>query len=283
MKPSRILLLALSAASLMAAAWPAAAQEPPVDQSTRDRIDRLEKQLHEVRDIVLQARATGQPVEIKEAGPDPEVTALSAKFDDMNQTLSGLNGQVETLTHDLDLARKDAADAKAAVADLAGRVDALEKAVAAMNAPPPAAEAAPPAEAPGPPPPGEDPKAAYAHARQLMMDGDYAAASAAFQDYVDHYGDAPNIAEARYWLGETKYAQEDYQGAAVAYLGATHGWPQTAWGADAEVKLALSLLQLNKPAAACATLDEFGHHYAKAGASAKDRAAAARIKAKCGA
>src|ERR1700733_5001730 len=103
MKPSRILLLALSAASLMAGPGPAAPQEPPVDQSTRDRIDRLEKQLHEVRDIVLQARATGQPVEIKEAGPDPQVTALSAKFDDMDQTLRSLNGEVETLTHDVEM------------------------------------------------------------------------------------------------------------------------------------------------------------------------------------
>ncbi len=116
-----------------------------------------------------------------------------------------------------------------------------------------------------------------------MMDGDYPAAATAFQTYVDHYADAGNLPEARYWLGETKYAQGDYAGAAVAYLGATKGWPQTVWGADAEVKLALSLMELNKPADACATLVEFDHHYAKASPAAKARAAAARIKAKCAA
>lgn len=281
-----VLTLILAATAAVGAAAACRAQETPVDESTRQRIDRLEKQLHEVREIVLQARSTGQPVEIKEAGPDPQVTSLAAKFDDMDQTLRSLNGEVETLTHAVNLAQKDAADAKAQAAALADRLDKLEKEVAALAAPPPpapAAEAAPATpQAAGPPPEaGGDPKAAYAHARQLLMDGDYPAASAAFQDYVDRYGDTASAPAARYWLAETKYVQEDYAGAAAAYIGATHGWPQTAWAPDAVVKLSLSLLQLNKPVEACAALGEFDRHYAKAAAAAKARAAAARIKAKC--
>ena len=116
-----------------------------------------------------------------------------------------------------------------------------------------------------------------------MMDGDYPAAAAAYQDYVDHYPKAANASEARYWLGETKYAQGDYAGAAVAYIATLRSWPQTAWGADADVKLSLSLLSLNKPTEACQALGEFDRHYAKASAAEKARAAAARIKAKCAA
>ncbi len=132
MKLRQILLVALSTTVLAAASTAAFAQDDTGDDSVKARLDRLEKQLHEVREIVLQARSTGKPVEIKEAGPDPEVTTLSAKFDDMNQTLSGLNGQVETLTHEVELAKKDASDARAAAAALSDRLDKLEQAAASQ-------------------------------------------------------------------------------------------------------------------------------------------------------
>ena len=290
MKLRHALILLLSTAVLSGAAAAAFAQAEAGDapRETSDaRIDRLEKQLREVREIVLQARSTGQPVEIKEAGPDPQVTALSAKFDDMDQTLRSLNGQIESLTHDIGVAHKEADDAEAANAALADRVDKLEKEVTAQAAapppPPPEAVQTPDAAQASPAPGGGDPKVAYANARKLMMDGDYPAAAAAYQDYVSHYGKEPNAPEARYWLGETKFAQEDYAGAAVAYIAAIHGWPQTAWGADADVKLALSLLAVNKPTDACQVLGEFDRHYAKASAAEKARAAGARVKAKCGA
>ena len=292
MKLRHALILLLSTAVLSGAAAAAFAQAEAGDapRETSDaRIDRLEKQLREVREIVLQARSTGQPVEIKEAGPDPQVTALSAKFDDMDQTLRSLNGQIESLTHDVELAHKDADDAKAANAALSDRLDKLEKDVAAQAAapppPPPEAAQTPDAAQASPPPGGGDPKVAYANARKLMMDGDYPGAAAAYQDYVDHYGKQPNAPEARYWLGETEFAQDNkqaYAAAAVAYIAAIRGWPQTAWGADAAVKLSLSLLALNKPTEACQALGEFDRHYAKASAAEKARADGARVKAKCG-
>jgi tol-pal system protein YbgF len=293
MKLRHALVLALSTTALLFASGAALAQAeagdaPRPDQGrSDDRIDRIEKQLREVREIVLQARSTGQPVEIKEAGPDPQVTALSAKFDDMGQTLQSLNGEVETLTHDDEQAHRDADAAKAEVAALADRVDKLEKQVAAMAtaAPPPQAAAdtgQPPAADASPPPGGGDPKAAYASARKLMMDGDYPAAASAYQDYLDHYPKDSSAPEARYWLGETKYAQGDVAGAAIAYIAAIHGWPQTPWGADAAVKLSLSMLALNKPVQACAALADFDRHYARASAAEKARAEGARVKAKCG-
>lgn len=264
------------------------AQDRSDDNDLRDRLKHIEKDLREVRAIVLQARATGHPVEIKDAGPDPQVADLQTKVDDIGQTLRGLTGQIESLSHDLDLARKDAAQAQAQSAAAADRLDRLEKQVAALTPAPPApavlggAPAAPGAAA-GPPPPGDDPKAAYARARKLLLDGDYPAASTAFQDYIDRYGDAANVSAARYWLGETKYIQSDYAGAATALISAIHGWPQTSWAPDAVVKLSLALIQLNKSPDACQTLAEFSRHYAKtAPLATKTRAKAARVKAGCG-
>ncbi len=122
----------------------------------------------------------------------------------------------------------------------------------------------------------------FRHAKQLLLQGQYAAASGAFQSFVDTYGDTPNGPEARYWLGETLYIRGLYPDAATAYIGAIRGWPQTSWAPDAVVKLARALVALNKPMDACRTLDEFTRRYPAAGPGARTRAASVRAAAKCG-
>jgi tol-pal system protein YbgF len=260
---------------------------PDPNEPPKRRLDRLEREVNEVRQIVLQARATGHPVEIKEAGPDPEIVSLQARLDDIENTLRGQTGQIEVLGHDLALAKQSAADAKAAAASLADRLDKLEKQVAALTTPPP--PPAPPADEASVPmaggasggPGGEDPKAAYAQAHKLMLDGDYAGAATAYQAYIDRHGDQPNMDAAHYWLGFVKYAQEDYAGAASAFIAAIRGWPKTPWAPDAVVKLSLSLTKLNKPDDACATLAELRRRYPRAPAATKARAAAASALAQC--
>jgi tol-pal system protein YbgF len=278
MKTSRSPIATLAVIGALCLASAARGQDRPDDDYLRNRLSRIEKQLSEVRSIVLQARATGQPVEIKDAGTDAQLTDLQAKFDDMSQTLRGLTGQIETLTHDLELTRKAAAQDRAQNAALADRLDRIEKQLAAAASPAPAPVAAAPPEAA---PSGDDARTAYAHARKLLLDGDYPAASAAFQDYIDRYGDTASAPAARYWLGETKYIQSDYAGAATALISAIRGWPQTPWGPDAVVKLSLALVQLNKTDDACHTLAEFDRHYPRAPAATKARANAARVKAGC--
>jgi tol-pal system protein YbgF len=275
-------------AGLILTVGPVRAQDaPPQDEPSAKRLDRFEKELREVRQIVLQAHATGQPVEIKEAGPDPQVLALQGRIDQQDDQLRRLTGEIETLTHDVETARKDADDSRAQIAALADRLDKLEKQVAATAPPAPPPAAAPPGLAPdsgtAPPPAAApaDPKAAYAHARQLLEDGDYPGAAGELQAYIDHYGDTPTGPTARYWLGEAKFIQKDYAGAATAYLGAIRGWPKTAWAPEAVVKLSQSLLELNKPQDACGALGELDRRYPHAAAAQKARAAAVRARAQC--
>ena len=114
-----------------------------------------------------------------------------------------------------------------------------------------------------------------------MLEGQYTAASEAFQGFVDSYGDSPRGPEARYWLGETLYIRGLYPDAAAAYIGAIRGWPQTAWAPDAVVKLARALVALDKPTDACRALEEFDRRYPEAPAAAKTRAQTVRAAAKC--
>ena len=113
-RPSPISSLILVAGLMFCAVAPVWAQQDPV--AADRRIVRLERELREVRDIVLQARNTGKPVEIKDAGPDPELTALRLRIDDLDQTLRQVNGQIETLTYDLDQTRAELAALKLATA-----------------------------------------------------------------------------------------------------------------------------------------------------------------------
>ena len=315
---SRVLpLLALSLG--LALGLPALCHaQTDVDASER-RLNKIERDLREVRDIVLQARSTGQPVVIKEAGPDPEVASLRARLDDFDQALRQLTGQIEVLTHDLDQARKEVATLKAnsvqtplpsgAVPPQEGPPSPLAPEVAAAapvqdtaSAPIPKDSAAPalrPLEVPKPAPnastentattikPAAQAKPAtageaYAAARQLLLNGQYAEATNALRDYVSLFGaTAANAPEARYWLGETLYVQEAYADAAGAYIGALRGWPAAPWAPDAVVKLALSLIALKKPLDACSTLDEFARRFPKPGPALASRAATARTKAQC--
>jgi tol-pal system protein YbgF len=284
--------LALAASALSGGAW---AQDPSPtpypdgggdraaprsDEPAKARLDRFERDLRELRQIVLQARATGKPVEVRDAGPDPDVADLRARFDDLDQTLRGLTGQIETLTHDDALLKQHDAV-------LADRVDKLEKLVTNLTAPPPppppadTAGAPPAAQAAAAPPPVDDAKTQYAAARKLMLDGDNAGAAAAFQAFLDRYGDTTSGPIARYWLGQVDYAQSDYVGAAKAFLGAIRGWPRTSWAPDAVVKLSQSLIKLNKTTDACGALSELERRYPTASPTVKAHAAAARASAGC--
>ncbi|QUD87134.1 tol-pal system protein YbgF [Phenylobacterium montanum] len=264
----------------------AAAPQFDPNEPPKKRLDRLEREVNEVRSIVLQARATGKPVEIKDAGPDPEVAALQTKLDDLETTLRGLTGQVEELGHRADQARQDAATAQAAAGALSDRMDKLEKTVALLTAPPP--PPAPPANAAAVPPAATGPaaavdaKSAYDQARQLMLSGDYPGAAAALQAYLDRYGDQPSAPTARYWLGKVKYAEGDYAGAAEASIASIRGWPKTAWAPDAVIDMSQALIKLNKPDDACAALHELERKYPKAPPATKSRAAAVRQQAQCG-
>jgi tol-pal system protein YbgF len=318
----------LGLALLIALAAPMTSARAQTDDAAARRFDRIERQLREVRDIVLQARSTGQPVEIKLAEPDPQIETLRTRTEDLELTLRQTTGQIDSLTQDLAKTQRDLKALETDNRALQDRITALEGQLtgAVKTAPAPQAASAEvpkpqdsspqapgpqplitpatgpapetalptkaPVEAQAPKPQPTTPKpvisaagertAAFQRAKQLLLDGQFPAASAAFQDYVDQYGEsAPNGPEARFWLGETLYVRGDYADAAAAYIGAIRGWPATPWGAEAVVKLSMSLIELKKGPDACRTLDEFARRYAAPAPATKARADKARLRAKC--
>lgn len=269
---------ALTSVALPAMALAQTAMPDPLDDRSVKRLDKMEKVVRELRAIVFQGRDTGKPVVVQAAETDAQIAALSEKLTDLEQTLTRLNGQNETLTHDLDQARRANDGEKARADALDQRLAALEKRLADQEAAAAAAVAAAPAA-----PTSTDPNAAFKSARQMLLDGDYGGAEQAFAGYVEAFPDSAKAPEARYWLGETQFVREAYSDAAGSYLGAVRGWPQTGWAPDAVLKLSRSLVALKKPADACKTLDELAKRYPKAPTAITAKATSTRVQAKCAA
>lgn len=263
---------------LMAGAAPVFAQTPmgdPLDARDARRLDKMEQLLRELRAIVYQGRDSGKPVVVQPAETDYQLQELTRRLADLEQSLTRVNGALETSNHDLTIARRDIEALKAEAKAQAEKLAAAQAAAAAPT------EAAPAQGLAGAP--AATASESFAQARQLMLGGDYDGAEAAFSDYVARYGDSPKGPEARYWLGKTLTARSAYADAAGAYIGAIRGWPQTSWAPDAVVELSRALIQLKKPADACQTLGELARRYPKAPPAVTSRAASARTQAKCAA
>lgn len=276
----RVARAALAGGGVAMALGCAALAQTPIDDSLgRDsarRMDNLEKTVRELRAIVFQGRETGAPVVVQPADTQSQLNAVTDRQNDLDRTLTRLNGEMEVVRHDLDQTRQDNADLRAQNAALKAQLDDLQQ---KLQAPPPApvAEAPPPA-----PPPADTPASAWAAAHGLWQSGDNAGAEAAFRDFTERFGDNFRAPEARYYLGKTLAARRAWPEAATADIGAIRGWPQTRWAPDAVLDLARALAAMGKTSDACQTLTELAKRYPRAPASVMSGARQTRQQAACG-
>ncbi|HEY9218042.1 MAG TPA: tol-pal system protein YbgF, partial [Phenylobacterium sp.] len=94
---------------LLATSAPAFAQVPmadPLDARDAKRVDRMEAVVRELRAIVYQGRDTGKPVVVQPAETDYQIQELNRRLGDLEQTLTRLNGQLESTTFELEQARR---------------------------------------------------------------------------------------------------------------------------------------------------------------------------------
>jgi tol-pal system protein YbgF len=273
-------LLAAAGGSVLAAVLGASAFAQTADDR---RLDRVEKDVREMRAIVFQGRDTGQPVVVKPEGPDPAVEALQSRVDQLEQTIRTLSGQVEVLSHDIEEAKRQNAAAHDAETELRGEVKALTDQIG-HAAPPPDQSATPPPEQAAPAAAAAAPTeaSAFKAAKAQLAGGDYQGAGDALNAYLQQYGSSVHAKEAYYLLGESYYVRSLYGDATTAYARALNPWPKTAWAPDATVKLARALAATNRADQACAALGEFDRRYAATAPKAvKARAASTAASAKC--
>ncbi|MEM9010358.1 MAG: tol-pal system protein YbgF [Pseudomonadota bacterium] len=251
------LLLALALA--LAPAGALAQGAPAADRQT---LEDLRAELTAFGQVVAQLRAqlTGGAGQrpIQGGGAD----ALQ-RLDILEEELRRLTGQVEQLQNDV---RRMADDGGRRYGDLEFRLTELEGGDVSLLGdneplgggltPPPGSEPTTEPAFPAGAQVAATEQNAFDDARRLLEGGDRAAAADAFRRFLSDFPDGPLTFEARYWLAEAQFAQNDWDGAARNYLESFSGSPAGPQASDALLKLGIALGRLGQFDEACLTLDE---------------------------
>lgn len=195
---------------------------------------------------------------------------LANQIQALREDNAKLHGQLETLTYELDAAKKRQQDF---YIDLDNRLRKLETPAAPAAA---EGEAAPEAPAEAVKKPASDPAAEtreYEAALNLFRGNKIKEAAAAFDAFVKAHPDSTLAANAQYWLGNANYAQHDCKKAIEAHRVVVARWPQNPKAADSLVNIATCQQELGDTKGAKATLESVVSKYpdSSAAATAKQR------------
>lgn len=145
------------------------------------------------------------------------------------------------------------------------------------GAPPPAVTTA----ALPPPGDGSNPKQLYETAYGYLLQRDYGAAEAAFDDFLKKHPSDSLSGNAQYWLGESHFVRGQYKAAASAFLKGYQTYGQSQKAPDSLLKLAMSLDRLGQRDAACSSYAELTTKFPNAPQSVKARAQSERQRVGC--
>ncbi|MFZ2507495.1 MAG: tol-pal system protein YbgF [Steroidobacteraceae bacterium] len=143
---------------------------------------------------------------------------MSRQLDALGAEIRNLRGELEKLQHELDAARRQQRDQ---YLDLDTRLRAIETA-AATAAQEPGSAAGPDAE--------------YQGAFNLLKEGRYDEAAAAFTAFLAQHRDHELAANAQYWLGEVHYVKREFAPALAAFEAVLTRYPDARKLPDALLK-----------------------------------------------
>ncbi|MGQ0456249.1 MAG: tol-pal system protein YbgF [Hyphomicrobium sp.] len=310
-------LLALTAAPFDAAAQAPPADskaKPPVaaaassgDSGLRARVESLEEQLVDMQVVVgtlesLAKSGSGAPAPAFSPAPTG-ASADAARIENLETQIRQLSTQVQALADQLRNASpqrrsdyggappQNSANANfGATTVTPGGEDAIGGIIAG-NEPPPVAPAvggyaatAPGSVATGALPPASDvvePKQLYETAYGYLLQRDYGAAEAAFDDFLKRFPSDSLSGNAQYWLGESHFVRGQYKAAAGAFLKGYQTYAQSQKAPDSLLKLAMSLDRLGQKDAACSSFAELNVKFPNAAQSIKARAQSERQRVGC--
>lgn len=232
------------------------------------RVDALENQ---VRNLSIQVQALSD--QIRSMGGTPrrsEMQAPAPTAQDFGATTSVQGDAIGGLIED------GQASGPPVLSEGPGSYAAGQGATAAAPPPSVTTAALPPAGADA-----ADPKQLYETAYGYLLQRDYGAAQAAFDDFLQRYPSDSLAGNAQYWLGESFFVRGQYKAAASAFLKGYQSYAQSAKAPDSLLKLAMSLDRLGQKDAACASYNELTTKFPRAPQNVKSRAQAERQRVGC--
>ncbi len=107
----------------------------------------------------------------------------------------------------------------------------------------------------------------YDRGYTLYHQGRYEDAEKSFERFLAEHGNTDLADNAQFWIGESRFARQDYSGARLAFQEVLDRYPEGNKGADAVFKLGECLLRLGDPAAARRQFEEVLTRYPGSAAS----------------
>ncbi len=120
-------------------------------------------------------------------------------------------------------------------------------------------------------------EAAYGH----LLQQDYPAAEAAFNEFLQRFPNDQLAGNAQYWLGETYFVRGQFKPAANAFLKGYQTYGRSVKAPDSLLKLAMSLDRLGQRDAACSSYSELSVKFPNAPVNVKSRADSERRRLGC--
>ena len=124
-----------------------------------------------------------------------------------------------------------------------------------------------------PAPPMPTPADAYANARSLLVNGQYAEAENAFGDFLQRYPNADTAPDAQFWLAFTQLARNNYQDAAANFVRYLQAAPNAPRAPEAQVRLGMALAGMGQTRQACGAFANLPRRYPQAARNIRDLAA----------
>lgn len=124
-------------------------------------------------------------------------------------------------------------------------------------------------------------KQLYEAAYGQLLQQDYAAAEAAFEEFLKRFPNDQLAGNAQYWLGETFFVRGQFKAAANAFLKGYQTYGRSVKAPDSLLKLAMSLDRLGQKDAACSSYSELTVKFPNAPVNVKSRADSERRRLGC--
>jgi tol-pal system protein YbgF len=232
----------LSALCALVWALGGCASTPPEEDPVQIKLKDLDTRLARIERVMANQSMLDMANQSEALRAD--VRAMHNDVDQMSNAFEAGRKQQRDMYADLDQRMKNLESRSGGSAANAAAAPAVAAAAAA------AGSSAAPAEA------GDEDKASYQAAFNLLKDGQYDRAVAAFQKFLASYPDSPLADNGQYWLGEAYYVNRSFAEAQAAFQKVVDKYPQSRKLPDAMLKIGYCRYEMKQWESARAVLGQ---------------------------
>lgn len=129
--------------------------------------------------------------------------------------------------------------------------------------------------------PANNPEKSYEMAFSFIKSNNYDKAIKSFDAFIIDFPEHKLASNAYYWMGESYYAQKNFEKASIKFLKGYNGFPQGRKAPDNLLKLGMSLGQIGQKENACKTFSKLSSEFPNAPSAIKQRLELERYRLYC--